>query len=244
VFSAIAVSSASAATSGTTAFECTKSTTTKTFSDEHCNNSTTGTKEWGHKAIAAGSAISVTGSNAKTKNETKEAESAVLLGTIAGIPIELTCSTVASTGTFQNNVAGEVHSITGSNIVITYTGCVVKKPAEKGCVVTGGTIKTNTLTVASKEMTLVFSPPASGIFTEISISGCSVAALNGTFPVKGTAAAVPNGATLSTTDAGTTSTLTFAGQKAGLTQTETIRRKEGNPLATTTPNASGVFLED
>jgi hypothetical protein len=239
IISALSASSALAVESGTTAFECSKSTTTKTFSDEHCTNSTTGTKEWGHKAIAAGTSFSIVGSNAKTNSTTTAAEPAVLLGTIAGIAVELKCTTVSSTGSLKNVLTGEVHSISGTGIVITYTGCTVVKPVN-GCSVKNGTITTNSLTAASKEMGIVFSPPTSGIFTEITLQGCTTSALNGTFPVKGSATAEPVGATLKTTDAGTTGTLTFAGQKAGLTQVETIRKPEGNPIATTTP----PFLAD
>jgi hypothetical protein len=237
VFSAISVSSAAAATEGTTAFTCSKEVTTKTFVGEHCLSGT-GTKEYGHKAFTG--ATTIAGTNAKTETETTAAKAAMLNAKLAGVGVTIACTTVSSTGSEVNNLEGEKHDIKGSGIVISYSGCTVPEPASQHCsVANGGTITTNSLTSTSTNTSIVFSPPASEIFANILLTGCLTSGLNGVnFPAKGTVAATPNGATLETTEAASTSTLTVGGNPAGLAQTETVRRAGtgGNPLVTKGPN--------
>jgi hypothetical protein len=234
IASAISVSSASAATSGTTAFTCTKSAVKKPFTDEHCLNRPGGEQTFGHVAIAEGTETAIVGSNEKTASSTTAAFAPVLNGTIGGIAVEIKCTTVSSTGNLKNQLLGEEHHITGTGIVITYTGCTMPVPVGQECKIVGGTIKTNSLKATSNASGIVFEPTTAGTaFTTINTEGCKTASLNGSFPVTGTVTAIPNGATLEVTKASSEATLKFAGQKATLQQIETLRMKEGNPIAAT-----------
>jgi hypothetical protein len=249
VFSAFAASSASAATSGLTAVTC-KEGGTKDFSRAHCAKAdavTPGTGKYGHFKIAEKVETAITGSNEGTEEETKKAKSAILHGISGGVILEITCANVSSTGTQENLLVGEEHRITGKNIVIKYgtavTPCVVKKPVEKGCVVAGGIITTNKLhatSVGAGDGLKFTAEPAEGgeggnPFVTITLEKCTVAGLNKAYAVTGSVLAEADGATLKVNlERGEKSTLEFGGQKAGLTVTETLRMKEGEPIASTT----------
>jgi hypothetical protein len=125
--------------------------------------------------------------------------------------------------------------VDGSGIEIKYTGCTVTKPANKSCVVKNGAITTNILKSTTSLTTtpagVKFEPSTGTEFVAITIEKCTTAALNGTFPVKGTEIAVPEGALLKTS--GSTG-LTFAGNAAKLTGTNTVKnRTSGTGLALT-----------
>jgi hypothetical protein len=252
---AFAASGASAA-GGTTLVTCKKGGTTLDFKanaagESHCSSTdkvTPGTGTYSHFKVANGVPTTITGTNAKTKNETKEAVPPILTGTVAGVAVEIICTTVSSTGSAQNTEpTSENHHIVITGVVITYSGCTVAKPAEKSCVVKGGTITTNSLQGEDKEDTIVFKPTTGTSFTGITIEKCTTTALNGTFNVTGSVTAVPNGATLTVSIAKVTgSSLEFAGQPAGLSLVETIRGKKtggaeaAEPLSvTTTPLVLG-----
>jgi hypothetical protein len=254
---AFAASGASAA-GGTTFVTCKKGGTTLDFKGAHCTTSAvTGTPSdkvelgkgtFSHFKVANGVATTITGSNTATKNETKEAVPAVLIGTVAGIEVEISCTTVSSTGSGENSEpTAENHHIAISGVVVSYSGCTVLKPSLQNCVVKGGTITTNSLKAQDKEDTIVFEPTSGTAFTTITIEKCTTTALNGAFTVTGTVTAKPNGATLYISIPKTTeSTLKFAGQPAGLTLVETVRGKKtggsetAEPLSvTTTPLVLG-----
>jgi hypothetical protein len=235
IASAISVSSASAATSGTTAFTCTKQAPKKPFSDEHCLTRPGGTANtFGHVAIAEGTETAITGSNAKTANSTTAAAPAVLNLFWSTIPEEVKCTGVTSTGTLRNQLLGKDHHIAGTGIVITYTGCTMPLPAGQDCEIVGGTIKTNSLKATSNGSGVVFEPATAGTaFVNINTTHCKNTALNGSFPITGTVTAIPNGATLEVTKATSESTLKFAGGNAILQQIVTLRMKEGSPIVAT-----------
>jgi hypothetical protein len=225
---------ASAPTPGTTAFTCTKEAPKKPFSDEHCLTRPGGTANtFGHVAIAEGTETAITGSNVKTASSTTAAFAPILSGKIAGIGVEIKCTSISSTGTLKNQLLGEEHHITGSGIIVTYTGCVVPQPAGNECEVVGGNITTNSLKATSSASGAIFEPTSGTSFTNIVIDGCKNTALNGSFPVTGSVTAIPNGATLEVTKATSESTLKFAGQTATLQQIETLRMKEGSPIVAT-----------
>jgi hypothetical protein len=248
VFSAFAVSSASAATSGLTAVTC-KEGAAKDFSRAHCAKAdvvTPGTGKFGHFKIAEKVETAVTGTNEGTEEETKKAKSAILHSISGGVEIEITCANVSSSGTLENLLVGEEHRITGKGIVIQYgtavAPCLMKKPVEKGCKVKGGVITTNKLHATSVGAGdgVKFTPePAGGgeggsPFVIITLEGCTVAGLNKAYEVTGSVLAQADGATLVVNlPRNPESTLEFFG-KAGLTATGTIRMKEGEPIASTT----------
>ena len=221
-FSAFAAANASAA--GTTQFTCVKGATPLNFHDADCSEKT-GTLEYGH--VSVGTEATPTTATSTT--------SQVLTGTLAGVKVKITCTTLSGTGT-ATNFAGPPMDVKGTGIVLKYTGCTVTEPAGKSCVIPGGTITTNTLTsttsLTSSPKGVVFSPPASGEFVKIKIEKCTVAALNGEFPVKGTETAIPRGAFLDTTS--TSGTLTFGGNPATLVGSSTLKNTTSEtPLALT-----------
>ena len=221
LFSAFAAANASAA--GTTTFTCTKGEP-KQFSDSHCTE-TGGTKEYKHVEVAPKTKTTVTSTS--TTNQ-------VLVGTLAGVGVEIVCTADTASGSgLQNDVTPM--DVTGSEIVIKYTGCTVTKPAGKSCVVKGGAITTNklksTTSLTTSPKGVKFEPESGTEFVAITIEKCTVAALNGTFPVKGSEIGIPKGTTLETTAA--SSSLTFGGNVATLTGTNTVKGPSGDGLALT-----------
>ncbi len=213
VFSAIAAQGAAAASNGTTAFTC-KSVTpaagTAGFSDSACKNAVSTNANFEHVAFSG--STNLTGTGGLTK----------LHSVISGVEVELQSTSLEGSGTMENMVvAGEngEHTANGSG-VIEYKGVTVTKPAGKGCVVTGGEVKTKTLkaTTAGQGMGLKFEPNEGTLFAEFNVTGCSIAALNGKYEVKGSVIGTPEGTSTVTTAAGTTAqgTLTLRGQKAGI----------------------------
>lgn len=237
MFSAIAAQGAFAATSGTTAFTCVPVEPAQTgFSDAHCKTPSS-SGHFVHKVLAANPTPEIEGTNAATKNETKEAEPAVLLTTAGGLETEIVCTTVSSTGTLENVLTGEVHLVKGTGVVIKYSGCTVPKPASQGCKIPSGTITTNTVKSETVgETSVKFSPATGTEFVSITFEGCKTAGLNKAYAVIGTVSATPSGATLNVNIAkNAESTLEFGGQKAGLKQVETLKMKGGNPISLTKP---------
>jgi hypothetical protein len=228
-FSAIAATSAFAAPGR--AFECAPGGTQ--FSDAHCKTAGSG---FGHVAIANGTATKITGTNAKTAGSTTAAEVSKLKGKIAGIATEVQCTGLSGSGELTN-AAG---SVSGSG-QITYTGCTVTAPAGRGCVVTGGEIKTKPLAATTAGLTnnneLKFEPgPGETEFASIPIGSClENSPPSGNYPVAGSLIATTTGATTTTTHAGITGqkTLTFGGNAAGLEGALTISMEGGNPLVLT-----------
>jgi hypothetical protein len=221
-FSAFAAANASAA--GTTQFTCVKGAATTGFSDADCSTASA-TGPFHHVSVANGTTTTL-----KSVGTTIQ----ILESTVGGIAFEISCTNESNVGEATNEeVEGEVKgekrmTITGKNIVITYTGCTVTKPAANGCVANSpgkpaGTIVTNNL----KSMSLLtptkgirFDPTTGTTFVEIVVSGCTTTLFNGTKVVSGFENTTPRGAFLDANAAG--SALTFGGQAAMLTGTTTI----------------------
>jgi hypothetical protein len=260
VFSAFAVSSASAAT---TAGECTSATgNTKDFKDAHCDESVTaGTGAFGHILFAAGTTTNVTATN----DTTGTTDPFVLEGKVAGVVIKISCASVSATGTVTNNAGG---TVSFGNATTSFTNCTQKAPvACEGKAVTvktttsvqtdpmnlklsstekegptGEKLKFHEENAAGTEMGLKFSPLPEKPFTEITVS-CPTAT---TAPVKGFTYATPrraggslqstsgSGATVEFTKSSSIAGLTFAGGPATLEGVLTFRKTGGNPLVLTT----------
>jgi hypothetical protein len=256
-FTAFSAASASAATSGTTPVTCVDTTPANTgdYTDAHCD--TTGTKgasRYSHVAIGA-ETTEVEGTNEKTASSTTASTKAVLEATVGGIVTKLEAGKVVSTGTIKKQLTGEVHETLGSAIVITYTEVVVQNPTI--CTVhspgqPAGTVKTVTLkssTVAGTPMQVKFEPVTPTEFTKLEFAGAScpingvVATVNGTVLTEpsGQHAAVGGvqsaGATLNVNVTKASAQLKVGGQNASLTSLETIKMKNGNPIASTEPIA-------
>jgi hypothetical protein len=237
-FSVLVAASASAAPTGYTAFTCKKVESGGTFTKAHCRKADAGSGAYAHVGFAEKTSITFT--NAGTATETTTAQPAFLKSTILGVKLGISCTTVSGTGTIENGKEGE-EMFVGIAGIITYSGCTVTEPAGKGCVVKGGSLTTKELsaTTKGKGMNLEFIPKSGTTFVEITIEGCSVSALNGTFAVSGSLT-VPeieaSGATLSTTEAQVTEagTLKWGGNKAGLEGSVTVKGPSGAGISMTT----------
>jgi hypothetical protein len=214
-----------------TAYECSPSAPTKTFSDAHCLS---GGSSFGHVKIPEGT-TEVTATNAKTASGTTAAAVGKLKGSLAGVETEIQCTTDKSIGA---KITVTLFHIT-VDIIFGKSGCTVTKPAGKGCVVSGGTIETNELQATTLGQTAghVKITPAKGTeFASIKIEKCETPALNNTFPVTGSLVANASGATISTTHAAITAqeTLEFGGVEAGLEGAVTMSvAATGNGIALT-----------
>ncbi|HEX6825868.1 MAG TPA: hypothetical protein VF077_06060 [Nitrospiraceae bacterium] len=253
--SAFAAQSASAV--GTTAFTCTKDAPTKDRFGEHCLTSGT-PLEYGHKEIAQDTTTELSGTNAKTLNNTTESSSGILKVTVGGIPLELKAATVTGSGWMENkkNGAGE-HYAHGKG-TITFSGVTVVNPPERGCKVTTdnepapgtmgeeGVVHTRELTATTegKGDFLTFRAADEGNFANFFVT-CEkkLEAVEGTWSCSGSVLGVPNGATTEFTHTKTTeapNTLKCRGSKAGIEGKLTLSgRAKGDtgaytPLAVTT----------
>lgn len=239
VFSALAAQTAAAASNGTTAFTCKEKVVPggAGFSKEHCTpaDAVASGAKFEHVEIAEETTTEITGGNNLTEGET---QIGLLRSTQAGVEEELQAKVVEKkpgTEAWMKNrkdpVTGE-HYIEGEGF-LTYTEVEVTKPAGKGCKVfeEGATnekmVTTQKLRATTKgqEMGIKFEPASGTLFAKFTISGCSVAALNGTYETTGSLVAEVNGATISTTEANITTqgNLKLRGQKAGLGGVLTIR---------------------
>lgn len=235
-FSAFSAASAS----GSTLHVCTEEGLNQSTLERYTNGTclVTDTITPGHfhtTEIANGTATKVTGEGEGNQE---------LSATLSGVKFTIKCTgqmTTAGTGT--NVEEGGVMKTKGAGIVIEYTGCTVTAPAEKGCKIKEGKIKTvalKSITVdeAGEVMKVKFEPESGTKFTTITVEGCSVSALNGEKPVEGTASGL-----VSKTDAGlleftstSGSALTFGGQAATYTgKTRSVMEGTTLKLAEETP---------
>jgi len=241
VLSALGAQAASAA-SNQTIFECTKSATTKTFSDAHCDNES-GTLEYGHKVFpSAATAISLT--NGKTKNATTESTTAVMkVPLVKGFKnVEITCTTVSGTGTALNSASGAEMKGSGSGTInFTNAGGANCSTNQAGCTAKVNPVgaSAETVDIAAAEMGLKFFPTTGGVFATVKFEGtCGMAAL-GALNVEGsviaTAGGVPNGKGATAVITAAMSSLIFGGGAATLEGTATLSRTStGNALVVTT----------
>jgi hypothetical protein len=241
VFGALGAPSAFAA-KGTTAFTCVEGGGKSDFTDAHCAKS--GVGKFGHVEIAPGTATKFTATNEKTASETKASTPAVLSFHMVGVNWAFECTKLSAEGSFVNET-GTPMKVTGTAISIALTGCLAAGAAleKEHCVVQNGEIKTPgslTSTTPTEAMAMEFkSEPGQPIFT-FNLVNCKTAALNHVYKVEGTFNAIPEGATLTTTEASTEG-LEVAGTPGvdSLTTKMTVRRapvegKEQSPLAFTT----------
>ena len=227
--------------SNTTAFECSASAPTKDYADAHCD--TTGGSAFGHVALAAGTSVAIETSNAATKNNTTEAEPAVLTGTLLGASVKVTCNKVSpdtANASFVKNIAtGDFEGTSAVN----FTECTLEGNGAPNCHVE------EPITLASlfhaveqgtttREMAIEFSPDPSTSTTFVTLHFAGTGCLLTSAAVKGKArgtgsGAGNNGATLHFQP--TDEELTFGGNAATFTGTFTTKvSSTGNALVTTT----------
>lgn len=233
VCSALSVASASAEQR---AYTCTKSATTKEFSDAHCLSK--GGSGYGHVLIPE-SATTVTITSEKTAEGTTAAAVSKLKSQLSGVPLEVQCKGLHGHGTLANAAA----SVTSEG-VLTSTECTVTAPPGRGCVVVGGQITTNNISVTTAGQAanaLRFTPgPGETRFFTLPIQGCEEEIPpSGNYPITGSFVASASGATATTTHAGITaqSTLRLGGIKTGLEGALTISIAEGSTPSVTAGEA-------
>jgi len=232
---ALAVSAFAAQTaSAQTWYECAPGAKPGVFKDAHCKEKTNPAEGFVHIKLPANTLIPVTWSNLTTGTE----RSIVKLKSVqSGVTLELQATEAAGTGEIQNREEGETTWGEGSG-VLTYKNVTVTAPAGKGCKVAGGTITSKKLAATTKGLTnqIKFSPFEGTTFTEVTIEGCSVAALNHVYPVTGSIIGNTEGTTTNLTHTATTTqgTLFFFGQKVGIEVQTTLKRSStGNGVALT-----------
>lgn len=246
--SAFAAQSASAAT---TAFTCSKSVTTKTFSDAHCTKGT-GSKEYGHTSFAGKTSIAV-GSG------TVGGSSQALKAVIDGFPVEIGVAGagggVTVSGSLQNAEPGGEMAVEWIGTA-TYTGVAVVSPLTTCKVYTdnGGTkgeegvIHTTELKAqTTSEMGVKFEPVTGSVIATFIIDECPAGlaeALNGTWELTGSVIGEPSGGEIIFMDGKTTAQNTLSlvrksnkkAYNAGVTATPTIKNAEsGSAIVATTP---------
>jgi hypothetical protein len=245
VFSALAVSSASAESTPTWV-TCEKVVEpqigTKGFSDEHCTKAASDKAvNFEHKEFLG--TTDVEGSNTQLGAETKSTVSAVLHGVLSTIPVTITCKKVSSTGK-ATNTAGPPMTATGTATVkysecetvieATKKNCKVKEPIEAKAnltnVVEGAEMYVKATGSGTGEEFVSLSFENNG--AEVCPKG--ITALN-PYKVTGSAIGTVNGATLEFKEKEPHSTLKLGGNTAEITQIETVRKAVGgNPISVTT----------
>jgi hypothetical protein len=214
LFCAFAAQSASALVTtkspNTTAHTCVKKAKIEGagFSDAHCDTPVASGAEFEHVVIAKDTTTAVGGTNEKVTESTKKSEPAVLKGTIGGVKVTITCTTVKNneTNSLVHNVepVAKQHTFTGF-IETEFTNCTVTGLAK--CIVSEPIVsKANVHGVEGFEgpkgeknaMGIEFDGAgpetlfASIVFTNKGVEKCALD--KQTFPVKGTVVAT-NGPT-------------------------------------------------
>ena len=238
LFSAIAVSNA-AAIEGTTAVTCVKKTTVggAGFSKEHCKTGDKVETGASFESVAiAGETKEIEATNEKTDATTSASTKPVLKTKIAGLSMEIECTTLTSTGTLKNEESEGKHKVSLLGTVTKAMGCSLKGSlaTTEGCKLEKEEITSASIKGVSIEdkMEYKLEPTAGTVLATFKLAGCKTPALNeATQELKGTALVKGDGATLETTAASTEPTLTLAGQKVSFTSITTRRMKGGNPVA-------------
>jgi hypothetical protein len=242
VLSAVVAQGAQA--KGQTAFTCAPTSSGAGFSDAHCDNAVETGAKFNHVAVAPGTVTSITLTNAATKNETKEATSAVLslTGPLHGVSaVTVTCTTVAGTGTMEN-VAGPPMEAKGEG-TIKFSGCTTNAtncttPNTIEAKVKGHSVET------ADGMGLKFEPKGTN-FAELNFAGTGCALKPFTnIPVAGNVTATAHGeangkgatAYLKKNEEGKVATqaLTVGGVAADIEGIATLKGENGNALTLTT----------
>ncbi len=225
------VQNAAAATNGTTGFTCKEvkgGPGTVGFKDAHCKETAEGEAvKYEHFAIPINTTTEGIGTN-ETTGGAKETEK--LVSTISGVTVELQAKTVEGSGWGENKIAASGEHYAIGEAVTTLKEVAVTKPAEKGCKVKTGEVKTNKIkgTTLGMGMEGKAEPAEGTVFAAFSIEGCSIAALNGIYEVKGSIKCPSEGSTGICTQAATTAqgTLTMRGQKVGVEGTGTALSRD------------------
>lgn len=212
---------------GTTAFTCRKHEAVggSGFTKAHCKaeDATEAGAEFEHVAVPEGATTEARGTNEGTAGEKQTTR---LQSTISGVNVELQTTEVTTEGWLED-LKGEdgEHFIHGEN-QITYGNVTVTAPKEKGCKVKGAKITTNLLrfSTARRGMAGRVEAASGETLSSFNIEGCTVAALNGVYEVKGSITCPLDGATVTCAEKATTeqATLKMRAQKIGIEGASTV----------------------
>jgi hypothetical protein len=165
----------------------------------------------GGEALAEGAGLNV---------ETKASGSTVLKGSLAGTSVAIECAEEHGGGSVENSATTQMGL---SSDPFHYLKCIVTKPGGKGCLVHNELILFSAhglLTLPSEKNREELSSESGGELATVHIEGCSLSALNGSFPLGGVLAAEVNDSTSSLEFTATSgSSLLFGGNAATLTST-------------------------
>jgi hypothetical protein len=202
------------------------------FEDAHCKESgPPGSSDYAHVLVTQKTESSTSNINTGAVRSTAKLKSVQ-----SGVTLELQATNVSGSGTIENHEEGATTWVTGSTVGV-FEGVTVTAPAGKGCEVEGGKVTTNKLSMTSKGLTneLKYTPAEGETFAEFTIKGCAIGALNHVYAVKGSLKATMTGATVvSSHEVVTIENSVFVnGQKAGITNTLTIKGENGDALVLT-----------
>lgn len=192
------------------------------FSDSQCRSGGSG---FGHVGIAPNTSTSFTLSGGPMK----------LRSVQSGVTLEIEASSFSGTGTLENKEIGGAMRTTGTFSYSMGFASVVAPPG-KGCAVVGGSILGGLTELTNAGLTNEWKlTPIFFNLAEFEITGCSIAALNHAYTVRGSVRGQASGTTTSFGHENVTSqgTLTMSGQKAGLSGSLELRGENGNGLALT-----------
>ncbi len=244
--SAVLAGSASAATKGTTLFTCKTGVGGAGFSKSHCKDvdAVPIGAAFEHVAVAENTTTEITGTTEDTGGNPTPTK---LESIVAGVSVAIESP---SSHIVEGWVTNAKDPSTGEHYwhgeaVVKDTNVIVIKPSGKGCKVKGGEITSKRLKLTTKGqgMEVKVEPAEGTLWSSFEMEGCSIAALNGLYELKGSAKASPDGATLNFGHAAITtqSTLTLRGQKAGIEAGITVKGTDkaagdvtDTPLSTTT----------
>jgi hypothetical protein len=196
--------------------------------------------EYAHEAISV---------KQKTKIHLQSTLAKITLsGTIATIKAKITCTGATGTGFLTNEEPSEGnHTLTGSEISLTYTGCDMDLgKTEVTCSVVGGTISVPSVKAMDVDSAHGFAmgikfEPSKGATLATFTAGADCPSIGGqAFNLSGSMLGVPHGATLEFTEASTKPALSLGGNAATLEDTDTLgmlNEKTGereNPISFTT----------
>jgi hypothetical protein len=246
---ACAVSASSASAKGTTAFTCVAVAANREFEDEHCaKGKVDANAGFKHEEIEVGTTTEVTATNNVTGAETSPA---VIHLNIAGFELIIDSEAVQATGSCRNETVG--NEKIGKEMqnhckeVVTIFTQLKTTPESFKCEVLGGELRTNNMTVLTRETETGKGPglnytPEAGAgtpFIEFKLGGAScVIGKEVTIKVTGNAVGVPSGSTVTFNEKSTTGVgaegLFIGKAPASVTGIGTVRMAgAGNPIAIT-----------
>jgi hypothetical protein len=159
------------------------------------------------------------------------ASTQTLKGTLAGVKVTIVCEEAHGLGTVNN-----LHAMGESLGTLHYLKCTVTAPANQFClvhnelVITEPTKNLLLLLPATGGYRVDFSPETGTIYTTIIIDNCTTSALNGSFPVEGSAGAEAKSSSSILEFTATSSELTFGGNAATYTGKLHVLTLGGEPV--------------